>query len=145
MRSLVPIALIYACAATAGVACHSAAAPNTLVSLGLVDIDGGSSVAALIVPATGTVGVPTPVTVSTWGSSSCTHPDTTIISVTRLIADITVYDRGEPPETPCTGDLHRFPRDVTVTFLVPGQAAVRLHGRSSSGQTTLSATLTVGL
>ena len=140
----ISVVLLWAAIPAAALGCHSPSAPASSVSLGLIDPGGIPGSVSLIVPTTATVGVPASVRVTTWGSSTCTQPDTTIIRVTGLVADITVYDRYAPPGTVCTLDLRGFPRDLTVTFFSTGEATVNLHGRSATGPTTLTATLTVG-
>ena len=124
----------------AAMACHSPAGPFT-VSLGLIDPGAGLGAMSLVVPATAIVGVPVPVQASTWGSS-CSQPDRTVIQVTGLLADITLYDRT-PSSGECTRDLRGIARNLSVTFSVPGQATVKLHGRSFTDTTTVSATVTV--
>jgi hypothetical protein len=97
---------------------------------------------SLVVPESAIVGVPASVQASTWGSS-CTQPDRTVTQVIGLLADITLYDRDPPAGTPCARILKGIARNVTVTFSLPGEATVRLHGRSFTDTTTIGASLTV--
>ena len=125
----------------AALACHSAAGPARTVSVGLIDPGGGLAQMSLVVPETATVAVPTPVQASTWGDA-CSQADTTDLQVAGLLADITLYDRN-PSSGACARDLQGIARALTITFSVPGEATVRLHGRSLTDTTTVSATLTV--
>jgi len=115
-------------------------------SLGIIDPGVFPKSFLFVVPETVAVGAPVPVRFATWGSSTCTQPDRTVVEVVGLMADITPYDRYAPDGTPCLRDLTGFPRKLTLTFSQPGRATVRLHGLSlTDGPATLTDTLTVGL
>jgi hypothetical protein len=80
-------------------------------------------------PAEARQGVPFEITVTTYGSGSCTRPDGAETSVTGLLATVRPFDlerRG--PNVACTADLRAYPRPVTLRFDEPGQATIRVIG-----------------
>lgn len=96
----------------------------------------------LTLPASAKRGESFDVTVTTYGSSSCTRADGAETSVRGLVAEITPYDlvsRGGI----CTADLHSFPRTVTLRFAEAGEAIVRVNGHSGSEPVRYEARITV--
>jgi hypothetical protein len=114
-----------------------------VATVGIVDAGEWSDRQALVASATAQVGVPVPVEASTFGCSSCTEPDSSVVRVEGLVADITLHDRYVPRERTCAADVRAFPRSLVVTFRQAGEATIRLHGRNTHGPITLSRTLVV--
>lgn len=74
-------------------------------------------------------GVPFTASVITLGSSSCTRADGADVEIAGLVAEITPYDLTARNAV-CTSDLARHPRSVTLRFDSPGEAVIRVHGRT---------------
>jgi hypothetical protein len=91
---------------------------------------------ALVAPDTVTVHQPFTVTVTTFGSSTCTRPARVDVSINALVATLVAYD-DQRTCGDCTADLHSFPRAVEVRFAVTGQAIVRLTGLDSTVERTV--------
>lgn len=72
-------------------------------------------------------------TVSTYGSSSCTRGGDTEVRVRGLRVDVAPFDHAAPPGSPCTRDLQRFPHEVSLRFPRAGDAVVRVHGQNAAG------------
>jgi hypothetical protein len=114
------------------VACQSSVGPEAGWRRALGFIDAAASMPPLRLPASARAGEPAVLTVTTFGSSSCTRPNGVEVRVSALTADLTAYDWvPADPNTVCTRDLHHFPREVTVRFAAPGEATIRLHGRGA--------------
>ena len=80
--------------------------------------------------------VPFKVTVTTRGSRSCTRPSGAEVQYRGEpdgpVAEVTPYDEYREGEgVVCTADLNPFPRTVTHRFEAPGNASVRVRGRST--------------
>jgi hypothetical protein len=99
--------------------------------IGVIDV-GGSQPGTLQLPDTVAIATTFTVTVRTYGSSTCTRADGARVEVEGLVAEITPYDRVLE-EGVCTDDLAPFPRVVALRFDEPGEALVRVVGRSISG------------
>jgi hypothetical protein len=84
---------------------------------------------ALIVPDSVRAGVPFAVTVSSFGSTTCTRADGATLTVVGVVATITVWDR-EQVGGGCSDDLRQFPRDVSVQLGSAGRAMIRVQGRA---------------
>jgi hypothetical protein len=106
--------------------------PGSRRVVGVIDV-GGAGREALAAPDTVAAGAPFAVTVTTFGSSSCTRPDGAELEVRGLVAELVPYDREATGTRACTDDLRPFPRTVTVRFSAPGQATVRALGRGLGG------------
>jgi hypothetical protein len=74
-----------------------------------------------------------PITVITYGSSSCTTPDGADVQVAGRVAVITPYDRIPGGNVACTADLAQHPRDVRITFSEAGPATIRVIGAIVDG------------
>lgn len=124
--ALAPLLLLAACSGVTG------PEPGSRRVVGVIDI--GSRVpGSLAVPDTVAAGAQFTVTVTTFGSSSCTRADGAEVEVRGLVAEIVPYDREATGARVCTDDLRPFPRKVTVSFAGPGQATVRVRGRALGG------------
>jgi hypothetical protein len=126
-------------------ACDNALEPADWTRrLGLV-MDNPPHLTSLVAPDEVTRGVPFQITVTTFGSSSCTLPDGHELTYPDGAAEVKAYDLAAPSQTPCTDDIHSFPRTVTVQFHTVGTAEIRVVGRSfaSSSQDIRTITKTV--
>ena len=92
-----------------------------------------SSVQAIRFPSEAVANQPFNVTVTTIGSSSCTRADGATATVDKDVVTVTPYDFIAPSNTPCTRDLHPFPRTVSVTVPSAGLATMRLKTRMPDG------------
>jgi hypothetical protein len=93
-----------------------------------------------VITAPDTVRVATPftVTVTTFGSSSCTQPAGATLTVTGLVATITPYDLFSTGGG-CTGDIAPRPHPVKLVFGFAGRATIRVRGYTAKdGQRVLS-------
>ena len=124
--ALAPLLLLTACSGATGLE------PGSRRVVGVIDV-GSQSLRALAAPDTVAAGAPFVVTVTTFGSSSCTRADGAEVEVRGLVAEVVPYDREATGARVCTDDLRPFPRDVTVRFSAPGQATVRALGRGLGG------------
>ncbi len=105
--------------------------------------NGGTGSAPLVGPDTVHVGVPFPVSFTTFGGA-CDQPDGSDITTSGLFADVTPYDVLPPPEAVCIALLRASPRSTVVTFTDPGDGVVRVHGRRlGDGNVTLFHTVVV--
>jgi hypothetical protein len=116
--------------------------PGWTRRLGLI-MDNPPHLSSLNAPDEVTRGVPFQITVTTFGSSSCTLPDGHELTYPAGAAEVTVYDLAAPLSTPCTDDIHSFPRTLTVQFNTAGEAEIRVIGSSFPGQGNLTITKTV--
>lgn len=96
--------------------------------LGMV-IESQAHLSSLVAPDVVTRGTPFQITVSTFGSSSCTRPDGYEVMSSPAAFEVRLYDREAPSRTPCTADLRSFPRVITVQFDQVGAAEIRVIGR----------------
>lgn len=111
---------------------------------GLIPIDRFPELAVIHAPPSVPVNQPITLTVMTYGSSSCTTSDGAAIDVTGLVATITPLDRIPRGSVACTADLASHPRAVQLTFGAPGEATIRVIGRTFDGARTLrETTLTI--
>ena len=127
------LAMLFGCAVL--VSCSSPTSPDDLERLGLI-MKGDPSMTSLVAPGTVQRGASFVVTVGTFGSGSCTHPDGYDLTAGSNWAEIRVYDSYSPPGTPCTLDLRRFSREVVLRFDRTGIARVTLIGRGEDGKVT---------
>lgn len=116
-------------AAIGCVGCASPTESESVVVPGVIATGSGFPVRVLAAPDTVTAGVPFTVTVTTFGSGSCTRPSPTLATVGPALADLSVWDL-QRVGVPCTDDLRSFPRDVSLTFTGTGVATIRVRGRS---------------
>jgi hypothetical protein len=93
-----------------------------------------SSVQMIEVPMTVKAGTPFTVIIRSFGSSSCTRVGDATVVVNGLDVDITAYNNYARRAPACTDDLHVFEHRVPVTVNQVGQARMRLHARSTSGE-----------
>lgn len=114
--------------------------------LGMV-IDGNLFPTSLIAPDVVTKGVPFEVTVSSFGSGSCTRADGYELSATPASAEVRLYDQSAPSGSMCTADLRSFPRILMLQFDQAGTAELRVIGRGDGedgqGIKTIRKTITV--
>jgi hypothetical protein len=122
MKRLMP-AVLFA-GAVAVQSCTTSSEPSSVRALGLV-LEGTPPMTSL--------GSPFQVTVSTFGSSSCTRPDgyTTVATAARI--EVRPYDINAAYQSACTDDLGRFPRVLLLQFDQPGTAEVVVIGRGTDG------------
>ena len=118
------------------VGCLSPTDNDGMTVPGVIAIGVGSSARVLVAPDTVAVGVPFVVSVTTFGSVSCTRPSATLASIGPAFADLSMWDlqRGD-----CTtDDVTAFPRDISLKFSGVGVATIRVRGRAlvrtASGQ-----------
>ena len=99
----------------------------------------------VVVPSSVTATQAFEVTVTTFGSSSCTRAAGAEVTVSGLMATVVPMDSfPSDPATVCTQDIAGFPRTVTFEFATPGSATVLVSGRAVTGDTTIERTITVG-
>jgi hypothetical protein len=126
-------------------ACHQPpTASRTLGPVGIGTIDAGGTLAHVIAgPVQGSVGERLQYTVSTFGNA-CVSPAGADVIVRGLDATVTPYDREY--DGICIENLAAFPRPVTVVFDQPGDATVRVAGRSfyQPGLVTVERRVTIG-
>lgn len=126
---------ILCCLATLTAAgCAGIVAPEWSRGPGLV-LEGNVVPASLVAPDAVTRGTPFLVTVSTFGSGTCTRADGYELIAVLAAAEVKLYDLGAPPGTACTKDLKRFPRSLTLQFDQAGTAELRVIGRGDAGET----------
>jgi len=98
---------------------------------GIIEIyTSGPTSGVLQLPGTIRAGETFQATVITYGSSSCTHADGADVQQSASLAEITPYDLWASAYAVCTEDLHSFPRSVSLRFDAPGDAVIRVRGRS---------------
>jgi hypothetical protein len=102
---------------------------TTLAQVVIGTIDAGGTLPNVIkAPASGSVGKPLSLIVSTFGNSCVAAAGADVI-VHDLQATVTPYDQ-EYRSGPCLHYLKPYPRPVTVTFDRAGDATIRVQGRS---------------
>ncbi len=106
--------------------CRQAPTASTQIVIGTIDA-GGTLDRVITGPATGVVGERLSLTVSTFGNACITAAGADV-NVGGLEATVTPYDRAY--QGACIDILKAYPRPVTVTFDQPGEATVRVVGRS---------------
>lgn len=84
---------------------------------------------SLVAPDAVTRGAPFQITVSSFGSSSCTRADGYDVTSSPTAFEVRLYDQEAPSGTACTADLRSFPRTLTVQFDQAGTAEIRVIGR----------------
>ncbi len=93
---------------------------------------GGITMArVLVAPDTVADGVPFTVSVSTFGSGSCTRASATLSSVGPALVDMSMFDQ-QRVGIPCTDDLRQFRRDISLKFAGVGVATIRVRGRAQA-------------
>jgi len=120
--------LVLAALTALGVACTGVTEPEWVRVPGLV-LSGPPPLSSLIAPDTVVAGEPFQITVTTFGSSTCTQPDGYDLLLTSSRADIVPFDRTAVGAIVCTDDLHSFPRTLLLTFTTVGQAEIQVEGR----------------
>lgn len=101
--------------------------------IGIIGIyQGKTTPGVLLVPDTVALGSTFKVTITTYGSSSCTRPNGAEVIIKDGVAEIIPYDYKITSGF-CTADLRAFPRDVQLRFGARGEALVRVQGRSVYG------------
>ena len=113
-----------------GQSCASVTEPTDLDGLGFV-MTGTPPMTSLIAPETAQRGVSFAITASTFGSSSCTHPNGYSLAVTASRIEVRLYDNYDPSNNPCTADLRRFPREVLLRIDEVGTVRLVVTGRGS--------------
>jgi len=113
--------------------CTSPLGPNgeSQRRVGVIEI-GGAQSPPVQLPETVEQGVAFPITVVTFGSSSCVRADGAEVHVAGLVARVTPYDRVAVTGV-CTDDLRPYPREVILRFDQAGEAVVRVLGRTVLG------------
>ena len=108
---------------------------NTKRVIGLVPIDKFPDLIVIDVPPEVHANQPFTVTITTYGSSSCTTVDGEDVQVTDVVVEITPYDRQPIGDNVvCTADLASHPRDVVVTLSTLGHATIRVVGQNFDGE-----------
>jgi len=103
--------------------------------IGLIPIDKFPDLIVIDVPPEVHANQQFTVTVTTYGSSSCTTVDGADVQVTDAVVEITPYDRQSIGDNVvCTADLAIHPRDVVVTLSTSGRATVRVIGQNFDGE-----------
>ena len=111
------------------VGCSSPTGGDSVIVPGVIAIGGGSMARVLVAPDTVADGVPFTVSVTTFGSGSCTRPSATLASMGPAFADLSVWDL-QLVGVGCTDDLRPFPRDISLKFTGVGVATIRVRGRA---------------
>ena len=115
--------------------CSNPNSPTWTRDMGTIGIhQHAATPGVLISPDTVRAGVPFTVTVTTYGSSSCTRPDESDVTTFGFLIEVIPFDQRLTRGV-CTDDLRAFPRAVTVTFPQPGRGLLRVRGRSLFGGT----------
>jgi len=100
---------------------------------------------AVTLPNSARVGVPLPVTVTSFGGGCITKGETDVM-VTGLLAEVRPY-RYEvvrlPLHSACTGELRLFLHVTQVQFDAPGDARIRVVGVARPGDTPYVAELSL--
>jgi hypothetical protein len=109
--------------------CSSPTGTDSVIVPGVIATGGALADRVLVAPDTVDDGVPFTVTISTFGSGSCTRPSATRVVMGAALAELSVWD-VQRVGVPCTDDLRTFPRDIPVTFTGVGVATVRVRGRA---------------
>ena len=99
--------------------------------IGTIDVGVATSPGVIQGPATGSVGERLEFTVSTFGNSCISSLGANVV-VDGLLATVTPYDREYRGPIACLDYLKAYPRTVTVSFAQPGNAIVRVQGRSDN-------------
>lgn len=98
---------------------------------GIIEIHAsGATGGVLQLPETIHAGETFQATVTTFGSSSCTRADGADVQQSASLAEITPYDLWASENVDCTDDLRALPRSVSLRFDAPGDAVIRIRGRS---------------
>lgn len=111
-------------------ACSSPFGPSWKRVIGTIEVGGQHSPSPIHLPSEIRSGVSFSATVVTYGSSTCTRADGADVQVTGLTAEITPYDLRRTGKAVCTDDLAPHPREVRLRFNTPGEALIRVRGRS---------------
>jgi hypothetical protein len=115
-------------------ACAAATGPGWSREIGYLVVD-DPHLPTLQLPDSVAAGIDFTAVVTTYGSSSCTRAADVEIELGEREARLVPYDFMPPPGTPCTRDLRGFPREVVLRFAAPGDAVVRVVGRTFRGDT----------
>jgi len=122
--------LIFFCAVLLTVACTSVLNPVRWERvIGITEI-GGEQPPPIQLPMVIRSGVSFPATVVTYGSGSCTRADGAEVRIIDAGLDITPYDREARGNVNCTDDLATHTRVVTLRLDSPGEAVIRVTGRT---------------
>ena len=113
--------------------CSASTEPEWSRVPGLV-VEGTAPFTSVVAPAEVARGQTFEITVSTFGSSSCTRSDGYELSLTAAGAEIRVFDRVAPQNTPCTDDFRQFPRTVALSFPAAGTIELTVVGRGFDEQ-----------
>jgi len=111
--------------------------------VGRVDAGPLGSQAALQTPDSVSAGVPFTITVSTYGSTGCIHPDRSDIQQGQSSVDVTAYDSLWVGSPACLPDWHPYPRALELRFGLAGPAFIRLHGRGADSALTFERAIIV--
>lgn len=128
--SLLVVALLPACSGP------QTPQPSTKRVIGLIPVDRFPELTVLDVPPEVRANQPFTITVTTYGSSSCTIIDGADVQVTGVVALITPYDRQPVGNIACTADLALHPRNVPVTLSTAGRTTIRIIGQNFDGKRT---------
>lgn len=115
------------------VSCSTSTEPEWARVPGLI-MEGQAPFTALVAPDDVARGTRFDVTVSSFGSSSCTRDDGYDLEATRTSAVIRLFDLVATGAIACTDDLRQFPRHLTLEFPDPGPASITVVGRGFDGQ-----------
>jgi hypothetical protein len=120
----------------------TASPPTAQIAIGTIDA-GGTLDHVITGPTTGSVGERLLLTVSTFGNACIAEAGADVV-VRGLEATVTPYDQEY--QGVCAEILKANPRTVAVVFDQPGEARVRVRGRSfyQPGLVTVDHRLTIG-
>ena len=112
--------------------CRSSTGPEPSPDVGVVDFYARGPAGVIDAPASVRAGRDFTVTVRTFGGGcvSAAGAAVTYHGAALELAVVVPYDNARvPPGTMCTEALTRPARDLTLRFVTPGTAAIRVEGR----------------
>ena len=97
-------------------------------------IDGSEAPPVISAPDEVQAGIPFEATITTIGPSICWRADGAETQVSGSLAVVTPHDFSpESKDVACGGALNSLPRTVKLTFAAPGEAVLRVNGRTVVG------------
>lgn len=95
---------------------------------GLIVPSPGFAARVITAPDTVSAGVRFTVSVTSFGSGTCTRADGATVSMAGVLVTISVWDREQIGGV-CTDDLRPYPREVSLRINDAGRAMIRVQGR----------------